>query len=163
MNTTTDMPATPDHENNILTADILRTKIREQDGGSIAQNWIFRSLLYLAREQTTDLKNYRRNMGKRENRNSPTYWIDWMSGGDLRSGVPDGDDNYSMAIEDMRHFESYNGDPLSGEHLQNACELLAPQPVDGDESSNWQGSDRDDIVLNYILKLASKQKNLQKV
>ena len=60
---------------NILTPEFIKERIVLADD----QNWAFRSLILLVRYMESDLTGYRNSLGKIENRNSPRYWMDWMS------------------------------------------------------------------------------------
>ena len=83
------------------------------------QSWAFRSVLLLVRYMEHDLAGYRKSVGKVENRNSPRYWLDWMS----RSLI-----NRTMRVSDsLRGVPQVASDPkwfldhgrgLSGSHAQ---------------------------------------------
>lgn len=66
-----------DTENPIptLTREDILVKIQ----GEKDQYWMFRTLLLLNRVRYRDLKEYRRRVGKVENRNLPDYLLQWSS------------------------------------------------------------------------------------
>lgn len=116
---------------NVLTPDFIRMMIRptksvENSPAFVAQqqSWIWRSLLYCHREMRRDIKQYRTDMGRVENRNSPAYWIDWMSNGRLGKNS-DAADIHKVILEDQK-------DPprtLSRQHLENAVTFLTTEGV----------------------------------
>ena len=70
------------------------------------------------------MKQYRTDMGRVENRNSPAYWIDWMSDGRLNKNS-DAADIHNVILEDAK-------DPprtLSGRHFDNALTFLTTEGV----------------------------------
>ena len=109
---------------NVLTADHIRDMVRNPDRPTTQQSWVWRSLLYCHREMKRDMKQYRTDMGRVENRNSPAYWIDWMSDGRLNKNS-DAADIHNVILEDAK-------DPprtLSGRHFDNALTFLTTEGV----------------------------------
>ena len=108
-----------------LTADHIRDMIRsDQVSPSNQQSWIWRSLLYCFREMQRDIKQYRSDIGRVENRNSPAYWIDWMSDGGLNKN--------SECSEIHRVILTDTKNPprdLSGSHLDKAVQFLTTPGV----------------------------------
>ena len=108
-----------------LTADHIRDMVRSDHvSASNQQSWIWRSLLYCFREMTKDIKQYRSDMGRVDNRNSPAYWIDWMSDGGLNKN--------SACSEIHRVILTDTKNPprtLSGRHLDNAVTFLTTEGV----------------------------------
>ena len=107
-----------------LTADHIRDMVRTHAHPRIQQSWVWRSLLYCFREMQRDIKRYRSDIGRVENRNSPAYWIDWMSDGGLNknSGCTD---IHAVILTDTK-------DPprdLSGSHLDKAVQFLTTEGV----------------------------------
>lgn len=76
--TTTGTPMTADHIRSMI--DIPSPRGQQTID---QQRWIWRSLLYITREKQRDLTLYRKEMGAVQNRNSPSYWLEWMSSGHL--------------------------------------------------------------------------------
>jgi len=109
---------------NVLTSDYLCDKVRDADRPTTQQSWVWRSLLYCFREMQRDIKRYRKDLGQVANRNSPAYWIDWMSDGRLdKNSAPS--DIHNIILEDAK-------DPprnLNGRHLDNAVTFLTSEGV----------------------------------
>ncbi len=111
---------------NILTPEFIKERIVLADD----QNWAFRSLILLVRYMESDLTGYRNSLGKIENRNSPRYWMDWMS----RSLI-----NRTMRVSDCaRHTPAVfndpkwffqQGRPLTGTHLNSLKEFFSEPTV----------------------------------
>ena len=108
-----------------LTADHIRDMVRSDHvSASNQQSWIWRSLLYCFREMQRDIKQYRSDMGRVDNRNSPAYWCDWMSDGGLNKNSAC-TDIHAVILRDAK-------DPprtLSGRHLDNAVTFLTTEGV----------------------------------
>ena len=108
-----------------LTADHIRDMVRSDHvSASNQQSWIWRSLLYCFREMQKDIKQYRSDMGRVDNRNSPAYWIDWMSDGGLNKNSACSE-IHAVILRDAK-------DPprtLSGRHLDNAVTFLTTPGV----------------------------------
>ena len=102
-----------------LTQDHIIANAQSKD-----DHWIYRSLLVLRRAQLSNPKEYRNAMlddnGDRiENRNSPAYWLEWMTKGVL---------NRSSQEQEVISYAENHSHPergLSREHLDNAVALLA--------------------------------------
>jgi hypothetical protein len=127
---------------NVLTSDHIRDMIRNgmpsremndlvRNGSQLPDNrlvtqqsWIWRSLLYCHREMRRDIKQYRTDMGRVENRNSPAYWIDWMSNGKLNKNS-DAADIHKVILEDAKNPPRI----LSRQHLENAVTFLTTEGV----------------------------------
>ena len=116
---------------NPLTAAHIRSMIRPT--ASVAnstvfadqqQSWIWRSLLYCVREMRRDLKRYRSDLGKVENRNSPAYWVDWMSNGKIGRDADPLDVHSAILSEKKMPARR-----LSGQHLDNAVRFLCEDGV----------------------------------
>jgi len=108
-----------------LTADHIRDMVRSDHvSASNQQSWVWRSLLYCFREMQKDIKRYRTDIGRVENRNSPAYWIDWMSNGGLNKNSAC-TDIHAVILRDAK-------DPprtLSGSHLDKAVQFLTTPGV----------------------------------
>ena len=108
-----------------LTADHIRDMVRSDHvSASNQQSWIWRSLLYCFREMQKDMKQYRSDIGRVDNRNSPAYWIDWMSDGGLNKNSACSE-IHAVILRDAK-------DPprtLSGRHLDNAVTFLTTEGV----------------------------------
>mgnify|MGYP001209597800 CR=1 FL=1 len=109
---------------NVLTTDYIRDMVRNGDRPTTQQSWVWRSLLYCFREMQRDIKQYRSDMGRVDNRNSPAYWCDWMSDGRLQRGCA-ASDIHNIILEDAK-------DPprnLSGSHMDKAVQFLTSEGV----------------------------------
>ena len=110
---------------NVLTPDHIRDMVRsDQVSASNQQRWVWRSLLYCFREMQRDIKQYRSDLGRVDNRNSPAYWCDWMSDGRLNKNSA-ASDIHNVILEDAK-------DPprnLNGSHLDKAIEFLCSEGV----------------------------------
>jgi len=117
----TDTATTP----NVLTPDHIRDMVRsDQVSASNQQRWVWRSLLYCFREMQRDIKQYRSDLGRVDNRNSPAYWCDWMSDGRLNKNSA-ASDIHNIILEDVK-------DPprnLNGSHLDKAVQFLTSEGV----------------------------------
>ena len=108
-----------------LTADHIRDMIRsDQVSPSNQQSWIWRSLLYCFREMQRDIKQYRSDIGRVENRNSPAYWIDWMSDGGLNKNSP-ASEIHRVILTDTKNPPR----DLSRQHLDKAVQFLTTPGV----------------------------------
>ena len=114
-----------------LTADHIRDMVRGPVDGisdpasaSNQQSWIWRSLLYCFREMQRDIKQYRSDMGRVDNRNSPAYWCDWMANGSLNKNS---DSPTIHAV--ILHGSTHPPRVLSGRHLDNAVTFLTTEGV----------------------------------
>ena len=114
-----------------LTADYIRSMIRPtksvENSDAFAtqqQSWIWRSLLYCFREMQRDIKQYRSDMGRVDNRNSPAYWIDWMANGGLNKNSACSE-IHAVILRDAKHPPRV----LSGRHLDNAVTFLTTEGV----------------------------------
>jgi len=109
---------------NVLTSDYIRNMVQSSEHPPMQQSWVWRSLLYCFREMQRDIRRYRKDLGQVENRNSPAYWIDWMSDGRLdKNSAPS--DIHNIILEDAK-------DPprnLNGRHLDNAVTFLTTEGV----------------------------------
>tara|TARA_R100001443_G_scaffold115577_1_gene133678 strand:- start:107 stop:490 length:384 start_codon:yes stop_codon:yes gene_type:complete len=110
---------------NVLTPDHIRDMVRSDHvSASNQQRWVWRSLLYCFREMQRDIKQYRSDLGRVDNRNSPAYWCDWMSDGRLNKNSA-ASDIHNVILEDVK-------DPprnLNGRHLDNAVTFLTSEGV----------------------------------
>ena len=108
-----------------LTADHIRDMVRSDHvSASNQQSWIWRSLLYCFREMQRDIKQYRSDMGRVDNRNSPAYWIDWMSDGGLNKNSACSE-IHAVILRDAKNPPR----TLSGRHLDNAVTFLTTEGV----------------------------------
>lgn len=96
-----------------------------------SQNWAFRSLILLTRYMEHDLNGYRKSLGKIDNRNSPRYWIDWMSRSLINRTmrVSDCARHTPMVFTDPTWFESGHGRLLSGTHLNSMQDFFREPAV----------------------------------
>ena len=112
---------------NVLSPDHIRDMVRsvhDEASASNQQSWVWRSLLYCFREMQRDIKQYRTDLGRVENRNSPAYWCDWMSDGRVNKNSACAD-VHKMILEDAK-------DPprnLSGSHMDKAVQFLCSEGV----------------------------------
>lgn len=114
-----------------LTADHIRRMIQPTGSETLSavladqqQSWVWRCLLYCLREQRRDLKRYRSDLGKVENRGSPAYWVDWMSYGNI------GKDSSPLDVHSViLHGDKMPTRRLSGKHLDNAVRFLCEDGV----------------------------------
>lgn len=117
----TDTATTP----NVLTPDHIRDMVRsDQVSANNQQRWVWRSMLYCFREMQRDIKQYRSDLGRVDNRNSPAYWCDWMSDGRLNKNSA-ASDIHNIILEDVK-------DPprnLSGSHMDKAVQFLTSEGV----------------------------------
>jgi hypothetical protein len=88
------------------------------------QRWVWRSLLYCFREMQRDIKQYRSDIGRVDNRNSPAYWCDWMSDGRLNKNSA-ASDIHNIILEDVKNPPR----PLNGSHLDKAVQFLITEGV----------------------------------
>ena len=108
-----------------LTADHIRDMVRSDHvSASNQQSWIWRSLLYCFREMQRDIGQYRKDMGRVENRNSPAYWIDWMSDGGLHKNSS-ASDVHTVILTDTKNPPR----DLSGSHMDKAVQFLTTEGV----------------------------------
>lgn len=117
-----------------VTADYIRMMIQPTKSSQITsqaqafsdqqQSWIWRCLLHCHREMRKDIKQYRSDMGRVENRNSPAYWIEWMS--DLALTKNSGCTDIHAVILSGRESPAR---PLTGRHLENAVNFLTTEGV----------------------------------
>ena len=119
-----------------VTADYIRMMIRPTKSSQITpgsrsrafsdqqQSWIWRCLLHCHREMRRNIENYRSDMGRVENRNSPAYWVEWMS--DL--ALTKNSDCVDIHAVILSGRES-PARPLSGRHLENAVNFLTTEGV----------------------------------
>ena len=114
-----------------LTADYIRSMIRPtksvENSDAFAtqqQSWIWRSLLYCFREMQKDMKQYRSDIGRVDNRNSPAYWCDWMANGCLNKNS-----DCSTIHAVILHGSTHPPRTLSGRHLDNAVTFLTTEGV----------------------------------
>ena len=107
-----------------LTADHIRDMVRTHAHPRIQQSWIWRSLLYCFREMQKDMKQYRSDIGRVDNRNSPAYWIDWMANGGLNKNS---DSPTIHAV--ILHGSTHPPRTLSGSHLDKAVQFLTTEGV----------------------------------
>ena len=115
---------------NVLTATTIRDMVRNgsqlpnDNRPATQQSWVWRSLLYCFREMQRDIKQYRSDLGRVDNRNSPAYWCDWMSDGRLNKNSA-ASDIHNVILEDVK-------DPprnLNGSHLDKAVQFLMTEGV----------------------------------
>jgi len=109
---------------NVLTPDHIRDMVRSDHDTLYQQQWVWRSMLYCFREMQRDIKQYRSDLGRLENRNSPAYWCDWMSDGRLNKNSA-ASDIHNIILEDVK-------DPprsLNGSHLDKAVQFLTSEGV----------------------------------
>jgi hypothetical protein len=108
-----------------LTADHIRDMVRGiTTPHETQQSWIWRSLLYCFREMQKDMKQYRSDIGRVDNRNSPAYWIDWMANGGLNKNSACSE-IHAVILRDAKHPPRV----LSGRHLDNAVTFLTTEGV----------------------------------
>ena len=107
-----------------LTADHIRDMVRSDYDTLYQQQWVWRSLLYCFREMQRDIKQYRSDMGRIENRNSPAYWIDWMSDGGLNKNSP-ASEIHRVILTDTKNPPR----DLSRQHLDKAVQFLTTPGV----------------------------------
>lgn len=114
----------------LLTADYIRSMIDiPSPGGQQTidqQQWIWRSLLYITREKQRDITLYRKEMGAVQNRNSPSYWLEWMSHGHLDKNC-----NATKIHDKILEGEGFDGPmkSLSDGHLDNCVKFLTTPGV----------------------------------
>tara|TARA_R110002096_G_scaffold28772_2_gene87218 strand:- start:983 stop:1384 length:402 start_codon:yes stop_codon:yes gene_type:complete len=115
---------------NVLTATTIRDMVRNgsqlpnDNRPATQQSWVWRSLLYCFREMQRDIKQYRSDLGRVDNRNSPAYWCDWMSDGRLQRDCA-ASDIHNMILEDAKNPPRN----LNGSHLDKAIEFLCSEGV----------------------------------
>ena len=132
-------PTTPTTPTTPLTPAIITNSIvlnsHHDEGGeaqSTDQTWLYRSLLLLCKYMEHDLVGYRANLGSIENRNSPRYWLEWMSNDLLPRHVL----ITSLAADHVAFSDgfitatggTYHGRPLSGTHLESAILFFTENP-----------------------------------
>lgn len=107
-----------------LTPDLIATMC-EKD-----QIWLFRSLILLTRYMEADIAKYRESLGKIDNRNSPRYWLDWMSRSLLNRTMTLRASYLAVpaTIDDPKWFTE-RGRVLSNTHLQSAIDFIKNDSV----------------------------------
>ncbi len=130
---TTSNVLTPDHIRDMIGNGMPSREMNDlvRNGSQLPDNrlanqqrWVWRSLLYCFREMQRDIKQYRSDLGRVDNRNSPSYWCEWMSDGRLNKNSA-ASDIHKMILEDAKNPPR----DLNGRHLDNAVTFLTTEGV----------------------------------
>ena len=117
-----------------LTADHIRDMVRSDYDTLYQQQWVWRSLLYCFREMQKDIKQYRSDIGRVENRNSL-----------IRNTV-----NEQRISQFVNYARNIYNDAWVDQNLDSIRSVIEPVLANWNPESTSQGMDGNQIAWSII-------------